>query len=218
MMDMSSVPPMEGTSMKLMTLMNEGGWVMWALLLFSIAALAVAVERFVRLRRASLDFDAFAEQLGNALLRRQSVPEALQVARTAPGPVARVAGVALQRFDRAPNKIEQSMERQAMREERLLRRGMTLLATTATTAPLLGFLGTVTGMMASFHVLSESGISNPGMVALGIKEALTTTAAGLVVAVPTQIVYNVLQSRIERIQGHMEAVGNFLLETREELS
>ena len=210
--------PMETTTkMKLMTLMNDGGWVMWALLLFSVAALAVAVERSIRLRRASLDFDTFAQQLSQALLKRQSVAEALNVARTAPGPVARVAEVALARFDRTPAKIEQSMERQAMREERLLRRGMTLLATTATTAPLLGFLGTVTGMMASFDILSTQGISNPGMVALGIKEALTTTAAGLVVAVPTQIAYNMLQSRIERLQGHMEAVGNFLLETREEM-
>lgn len=204
--------------LKLMTLMNDGGWVMWALLLFSVVALAVAVERAISLRRASLDFDTFAQELAEALLKQRSINRALEISRTAPGPVARIAEVALHRFDRTPNKIEQSMERQAMREERKLHRGMVILATTATTAPLLGFLGTVTGMMASFENLAAHGMSNPGLVAMGIKEALTTTAAGLVVAVPTQIVYNMLQSRIANIQGHMEAVGNFLLETREDMS
>lgn len=201
----------------LMTLMNDGGWVMWGLLLFSLAAVATAFERSFALRRARLDFDRFSAELRDALLKKKSVAEALRVSDSAPGPVARMTAAGLHRFDRSVTRLEQALERHAMKEQRKLYRGMGILATVATTAPLLGFLGTVTGMMASFDVLAGHGISNPGLVALGIKEALTTTAAGLVVAVPTQIVYNALLGRITRIQGDMEAVGNFLLDVREEI-
>ncbi len=73
-------------------------------------------------------------------------------------------------------------------------------------------------MMASFQALADFSISNPGLVALGIKEALTTTAAGLVVAVPAQLLYSSLAGRAERITDDIEAVASFLLEAREELA
>lgn len=202
---------------KLMALMHEGGVMMWGLLALSIVALATAIERAIVLRRARLDFDSFVRRLRHALLVDGSVKHALDQSATAPGPVARVACVALRRFDRSPQQLEQLMTRQAQREQRALNRRLGILATIATTAPLLGFLGTVTGMMTSFDALATQGLHNPGLVAMGIKEALTTTAAGLAVAVPVQIVYNVLAGRVERITGDIEAVGNFLLECREEI-
>ena len=73
-------------------------------------------------------------------------------------------------------------------------------------------------MMSSFQAIAEFSISNPGLVALGIKEALTTTAAGLVVAVPAQLLYSSLSSRAERITDDIEAVASFLIEAREELA
>ncbi|MEO1082804.1 MAG: MotA/TolQ/ExbB proton channel family protein [Acidobacteriota bacterium] len=206
----------EGT-WKVMELMNQGGWVMWGLLAFSIVAVATSVERALVIRRAGLDFDRFAAALRHALVTERSPKKALGLCASADRPAARVAAAALHRFDRSPAQLEKLMERQAQREQRALNRRLGVLATIATTAPLLGFLGTVTGMMESFEILSSYGISNPGMVALGIKEALTTTAGGLVVAVPVQIAYNALAGRVERITGDIESVGNFLLECREEL-
>ncbi|MEO1370108.1 MAG: MotA/TolQ/ExbB proton channel family protein, partial [Acidobacteriota bacterium] len=173
--------------------------------------------RALVLRRAGRGFDDFAGGLRQALVTERSPKKALALCTSAEGPAARVAAAALRRFDRSPTQLEKLMERQAQREQRALNRRLGVLATIATTAPLLGFLGTVTGMMESFEVLAGYGISNPGLVALGIKEALTTTAGGLVVAVPVQIAYNALVARVERITGDIESVGNFLLECREEL-
>ena len=97
-----------------------------------------------------------------------------------------------------------------------IQKGLVLRRATTATAPLLGFLGTVTGMMASFQALVDWGIDNPAMVALGIKEALTTTAAGLAVAVPAQLLHQALGSRLGRIEGDLETAGNFLLDMLQE--
>ncbi len=198
-------------------LMYQGGWVMWALLIFSIVALATAVERGYALRKARTDLDAYLSKLRHTLLKRRSVAEALKATEATPGAVARVAATGLRRFSRPTAQLEKSLERRAQAEVKRLNHGLRILATTATTAPLLGFLGTVTGMMASFQALADFSISNPGLVALGIKEALTTTAAGLVVAVPAQLAYSSLAGRAERITDDIEAVASFLLEAREEL-
>jgi biopolymer transport protein ExbB len=98
-----------------------------------------------------------------------------------------------------------------------LERGLVVLATVANVAPLLGFLGTVTGMIKSFDALQEAGLSNPGLVAGGISEALITTAAGLSVAIPVQIAYNYFMSRINRFVRDIETATNMLLETFTEM-
>jgi len=199
-------------------LMDQGGWVMWALLAFSVLSLAAAIERAVALRRANVDPTPLLTQLNDALLRRRSVADALKVCAAARGPAARVAEAGLHRFSRSSSQLEKSLERRAVTEIRRLNRGLGILATVANVAPLLGFLGTVTGMMESFDALWRDGLNNPGLVALGIKEALTTTAAGLIVAVPTQIVYNTLSARVTKITADIEAMANFLLEVREEMT
>ena len=201
----------------ILELMYQGGWVMWALLAFSIVALATTVERSFALRKARTDLEVYLSKLRHTLFKRRSIAEALEATETTPGAVARVAETGLRRFSRPAAALEKSLERRAQGEVRRVHRGLRILATTATTAPLLGFLGTVTGMMASFQALADFSISNPGMVALGIKEALTTTAAGLVVAVPAQLAYSSLASRAEQITADIEAVASFLLEAREEL-
>ncbi len=200
-----------------MELMYQGGWVMWALLAFSIVSLAVAIERAVALHKAKTDLAPLIAKLRNALLRKGSTERALEVLSATPGVVARVAEAGLHRFDRPASHLERPLERRALAEIQRLNRGLGILATTATVAPLLGFLGTVTGMMSSFYALSRYGLSDPGMVALGIMEALTTTAAGLTVAVPAQLAYNFLSARVDKITHDIEAVANFLLEVREEM-
>ncbi len=214
-MTMISSADLQNTLLKLM---YEGGWVMWALLIFSIVALATAVERGFALRKARTDLETYLSKLKHALLRRREIAEALKATEETAGSVARVAETGLRRFSRSSAQLEKSLERRAQGEIRRLHRGLKILATTATTAPLLGFLGTVTGMMSSFEALAIHSVSNPGLVALGIKEALTTTAAGLVVAVPAQLAYSSLASRADRITEDIEAVASFLLEAREELA
>jgi len=203
---------------KLLELMHQGGWVMWALLVFSIVSVAVAIERAVVMRRAKTDVAVFLAKLERSLKQKGSMARALEICEATHGAVARVCEAGLRRFDRSAEQVEKHLERRAVVELRRLDRGLGLLATTATTAPLLGFLGTVTGMMASFHALMDYGMSNPAMVAQGIAEALTTTAAGLVVAVPVQIVHNYFAGRVEKMTADFETAAHFLLEVREEMA
>jgi biopolymer transport protein ExbB len=92
-----------------------------------------------------------------------------------------------------------------------LQRGLPVLATVANLAPLIGFLGTVTGMIAAFGAIELTQLTNPGLVAAGIQEALVSTAAGLSVAIPVQLALNLYRGRIDRIAGEMEAAAEELL-------
>jgi biopolymer transport protein ExbB len=94
----------------------------------------------------------------------------------------------------------------------VLEQGLPVLATTAMIAPLLGFLGTVTGMINSFDALAAVGLNNPAAVAKGISEALITTAAGLIIAIPVQMAYNYLVTRVNDLVRNMESAANLVLE------
>ena len=172
-------------------LMNEGGPVMWPLLAFSVIALAVVGERLYALWRARINVHEFLPKVRKALVLK--------------------AG--LMKYGQPKEDIEKTIENAALFEMGRLERGLAVLATTANVAPLLGFFGTVTGMMAGFDALAAQGLSNPGAVATGIKEALTTTAGGLAVAIPTQLAYNYFMSRINKFVRDIETAANMLLET-----
>jgi len=92
-----------------------------------------------------------------------------------------------------------------------------MLATTANVAPMLGFLGTVAGMIKSFATLAEQGLTNPAAVAVGISEALITTAAGLIIAIPAQLLYNWYTTKITRFVRDIETASNMLVETFSEM-
>ena len=197
-------------SSTLLTLMQEGGWVMWVLLLFSIATVAVGIERSLVIHRARVAPLPLLRKIDRSLARG-SVREAIEQCRKTGGTIGNMLAHGLAELPKDRESVEESMETRALSDLRILRRGLGVLVATATTAPLLGFLGTVTGMMSSFQALVEVGMTDPGLVALGIKEALTTTAAGLVVAVPAQLLHQALNGRLNRIEDDLEASANHLL-------
>ena len=119
----------------------------------------------------------------------------------------------LLRFGHTREDIEKTIENAAMYELDRLERRMGVLATTANVAPMLGFLGTVTGMIKSFATLAAEGLTNPGAVAAGISEALITTATGLIVAIPAQLAYNWYNTKITRFVRDIETATNMLMET-----
>jgi biopolymer transport protein ExbB len=199
----------------LVGLMLDGGWVMWALLVLSLASLAVTVERAWLLRRARVPVPRLAEALGRTVDSASLPATALEAVQRVGGSAGRVLAAGLHRFDRSPAQIEAAMERQGQAELRRLQRGLEVLARTSVTAPLLGFLGTVTGMIASFGALADWGNTNPALVAEGIKEALITSAAGLAVAVPAHLIHGVLSSRVSRIINDIEDLAHLLLDLRE---
>jgi len=109
------------------------------------------------------------------------------------------------------------MEAVATQEVARMERFLWILATVANIAPLFGFLGTVTGMINAFDKVAEVGLGNPKAVAGGISEALITTAAGLIIALPTQAAYNYFVTRVGKISLNMETAGAMLLETIKEI-
>ncbi len=194
-------------------LMNEGGPVMWPLLAFSVIAAAVVVERLIALRRARINVHEFLPKVRKALVVNRSIRDAVKVCEEYRGPVASILKAGLMKYGQPKEDVEKTIENAALFEMGRLERGLAVLATTANVAPLLGFFGTVTGMMAGFDALAAQGLSNPGAVATGIKEALTTTAGGLAVAIPTQLAYNYFMSRINKFVRDIETSANMLLET-----
>jgi len=186
---------------------------MWPLLAFSVIAAAVVVERLIALRRARINVHEFLPKVRKALVVNRSVRDAVKVCEEYRGPVASILKAGLMKYGHPKEDVEKTIENAALFEMGRLERGLAVLATTANVAPLLGFFGTVTGMMAGFDALAAQGLSNPGAVATGIKEALTTTAGGLAVAIPTQLAYNYFMSRINKFVRDIETSANMLIET-----
>jgi biopolymer transport protein ExbB len=201
----------------LIEVMNTGGIVMWFLFGFSIVGLAFIVERFIALRRAKINVNEFLAKIRKALLVNRSVRDAIKICEQYRGPVASIMKAGLVKYGQPKEEIEKTIENAALYEMGRLERGLTVLATIANVAPLLGFLGTVTGMILSFDALAEAGLSNPGLVAIGIKQALYTTAFGLFIAIPVQIAYNYFMSRIDRFVRDIETAANMLLEAFTEM-
>jgi biopolymer transport protein ExbB len=196
-----------------MEYMGKGGLVMWVLLAFSIVALAVIIERFIALRRARINVNEFLAKIRKALLVNRSVREAVKICEQYRGPVASIMKAGLLKYGQPREDVEKTIENAALYEMGRLERGLVVLATTANVAPLLGFYGTVSGMISAFDALAEQGLSNPGAVAAGISEALVTTAAGLLIAIPVQLAYNYFTTRISRFVRDIESATNMLLET-----
>jgi biopolymer transport protein ExbB len=190
---------------------------MWVLLAFSIVALAFIIERFIALRRARINVNEFLAKIRKALIVNHSVRDAIKICEQYRGPVASIMKAGLLKYGQPKEDVEKTIENAALYEMSRLERGLVVLATTANVAPLLGFLGTVTGMIKSFEALAEAGLSNPGLVAAGISEALITTATGLAVAIPVQLAYNYFMSRINKFVRDIETSANMLLETFSEM-
>lgn len=191
----------------------QGGIFMWPILLFSLLALAVIIERFIVFNRAKVNVNEFLTKIRKSLLVNRNVKEAIKVCEQYRGPVASVVKAGLLRYGHDRDDIEKTIENAALYELDRLERRLGILATTSNVEPMLGFLGTVSGMIKSFGTLATQGLSNPGAVAAGISEALITTAAGLIVAIPAQLAYNWFTTKVTRFVRDIETASNMLMET-----
>ena len=193
------------------TYVERGGPVMWPLLALSILGVAVILWRWWTLRQATAGVPAFMKELRTTLVTGD-VPKAIAVCDRQPGPVASIVKAGLIRAGRSREEIELALQDASAHELAVLERGLPVLATVAMIAPLLGFLGTVTGMINSFDALASVGLNNPAAVARGISEALITTAAGLIIAIPVQMAYNYFVTHVNHIVRNMESAANVVLE------
>ena len=192
---------------------RQGGMWMYPLLFFSVLALTCIIERFIVFQKAKINVNEFLTKIRKSLLVNGDVKEAIKVCEEYRGPVASVVKAGLLRYGHSKEDIEKTIENAALYELDRLERRMGVLATTANVAPMLGFLGTVTGMIKSFATLAEQGLTNPAAVAVGISEALITTATGLIIAIPAQLAYNWYTTKITRFVRDIETATNMLMET-----
>jgi len=196
---------------------QSGGPVMHALLACSLIGLVFIIERAWSLYRAKINTQEFLDRVRTALLKRRNVKEAVTICEEYGGPIANIMKAGLLKYGRPQEEIERTIEAASGHELSRLERGLAVIATVANIAPLLGFLGTVSGMINSFDALARAGLSNPGLVAKGISEALITTATGLAVAIPMLVAYNYFTSRVSKFVLEMETSANVLLETYSEM-
>lgn len=188
---------------------------MWPLLALSILGLTVIFWRWWALRQATAGVPAFLKDLRGKLVSRDA-DGAIAVCERHPGPVAAIVKAGLLRFGRPRSDVERALQDASAHELSVLERGLPVLATVAMIAPLLGFLGTVTGMINSFDALASVGLNNPAAVARGISQALITTAAGLAIAIPVQMAYNYFVTRVNALVRSMESAANVVLEAMDE--
>jgi biopolymer transport protein ExbB len=188
-------------------LINKGGPMMYLIILSSVLAFGVVIERVYHLNRAKVDADKFMDSILN-VLKRNKVIEAIELCNNTPGPIAHIVKAGILKHDRSKPEIKEAVDEAAQLEIPRLGKHLPILATIAHIAPLLGLLGTVTGMIKSFQVIQQKALNmapvNPGDLAGGIWEALLATLAGLAVAIPTYVAYNYLVSQVDGIVYDME--------------
>jgi biopolymer transport protein ExbB len=184
---------------------------MWPLLVLSILGVTVAIWRWWVLQQVNRSVPRFMMDLRKRLIEGD-IGGAIKVCEQHPSPVSSMVKTGLLRHGRPKDEIERALEDAAAHELAVLEKGLPTLATIAMIAPLLGFLGTVTGMINSFEALASVGLNNPAAVAKGISEALITTAAGLIIAIPIQMAYNYFVTRVNALVRNMESAALVVLE------
>ena len=189
-----------------MTLFADGGWMMYPLTLCSMVALGVIFAKFWTLHVAHRGTDRVLEEVEEAA-KTGDVSAAIEICRDTPGPAGAILLAGLRRIQTrrlVAGELESAVATIGTIELGFLERGLVILATIANVAPLMGFLGTVVGMVLAFAAIELAGDVDPTLVAGGIKVALLTTAAGLLIAVPVNIAYNFFVTRIDKLIVDME--------------
>jgi len=182
---------------------TKGGIVMVPLLLCSVVALVVSIERWLYLRQARVDSDKLMGKVRSAL-ERSSPEEAKGVCEATPGPVARVLAATLAHFGMPKDDLREVAREVALAEQPTLDGHLPVLATMVTVAPLLGLLGTISGLIKIFNVISGGHIGDSTALSAGIAEALITTFTGLCIAIPFLVIYNSLSGRVESLIHEIE--------------
>ena len=191
---------------------NEGGGWMWPVLVALILGLAFVLERIITLNLADIDTRKFIVDVQDAL-QEGGVPAAQELCAETRGPVSSVFQAGLMRIDEGVEAAEKAISAYGSIEMSFLERGLVWVSLFIAVAPLLGFLGTVVGMIQAFDAIEQAGDISPTLVASGIKVALLTTAAGLLAGIILQVGYNYCVSKIDRLIAEMEESSITLIDT-----
>jgi biopolymer transport protein ExbB len=191
----------------------RGGFMMWPLLLAAFIALTVIVERFVILQRKFALPRQHLQQIFT-LIREGNLTQASAACGEFDTPATAVLAAGIEHFANPVVEMELTMKNCAEEWIHRLEKRIEILDTVITAAPLMGLLGTITGMMASFRVLSEKGVNEPNAITGGVAEALIATATGLIIALVCLLAFNYFSTRIKSFIFEIESLAARLLELR----
>lgn len=189
----------------------DGGWAMWPILVVLIYGLAYAIWKFISLMYAKVNLNKFLEEI-LPLIKDKKIKEAQEKAQATRGPVAAVVYAGLLKADRGIEAVEKSMENAAMIEMSYLEKGFVEMTSTITLAPMLGFLGTVDGMIVAFDAIAKARSVDATIVADGIKIALITTKYGLISAIPVQLFFNIFTTMVDGLVIDMQRASEKVTE------
>ncbi len=202
----------------LLQILAKGGIIVWLILLLSVIGLAIVFERLMVLKKARTNTRIFMLEIKNIVLKG-NFEEALRRARESTGPIAAIVYAGLKSFGGSREEIRSSISDAADIEIYRLEKHLDGLATIASTAPLLGFLGTVTGMINAFmKIQALGGAVDASVLAGGIWEALVTTAVGLTVGIIFYYLYNYMVGKVREIVYEMQTSSIELLDLLSEVS
>ena len=206
------IPGLEGTdapmSEQLAQLWADTGFMRWPLAGCLILGILVIIAKMISLQIKDVD----------ELLTQQQIREALELTRDTDAPAANILYAGLERSEEGTDRVMKAIENQGLIEMSKLESGLVVLATLSTIAPLLGFLGTVIGMIIAFQSIEAAGEVEATLVAGGIKVALLTTAAGLAIAIPVSIGHNYFVSFIDSLVIDMEESAQKMVDTLHAMS
>ena len=184
-------------------LIDDGGPIMWVILAGSLIAVFVFLKKVFQFHREEINVRELLRGLFN-VLKRDGFVEAITLCDNTPGPAARLLGAAILAYERGDEDIRQAIDDAALEEMPKLERHINLLGTIGFVMPLIGFLGTVLGMMRAFQVAANAEALSAERISEAVNMALITTASALVVAMPCYIAYNYLVARVNSITLDME--------------
>jgi len=194
----------------------DGGTMMWPILFFFVLGVAISLERVWTLSRASINTRKFLARIKTAL-NEGGIEAAKEVCENTRGPLASIFHAGLSRADTGIEQVEKAIMNAGSIEMAFLERGLIWLATVVSVAPMLGFTGTVWGMIVAFDDIAKANDISPSIVANGISIALLTTLFGLIVAIIIQFFHNLFVSRIDKLIIDMEESSVELVDSLIEL-
>lgn len=205
MPDLTAVTAPTEAEINVIDLAFKGGWIMVVLLLLSLMACYIFIQRLWIIRRGRKEDETFMNRIKD-YIHEGKVDSALNLCRSTNTPSARMIEKGITRLGRPMNDVLVAIENVGNLEIAKLEKGFPLIATTAAGAPMLGFLGTVTGMVRAFFDMANAGTNvDVTLLSGGIYEALVTTVGGLVVGIITLFAYNYLVSQVDNVVNKMEA-------------
>lgn len=195
-----------GASMRFIDLALKGGWIMIPILLLSVIGIYIFIDRYLAVRRAG-KYDTGLMDKVKAYITAGKMDAAIALCKSSDNPAARMIEKGISRIGRPLNDVSTAIENVGNLEVQKLEKGLPVLASVAGGAPMLGFLGTVMGMIRAFYDMANAGNNiDVTLLSTGIYQAMVTTVAGLIVGITAYFAYNILVSSVEKVVYKLEAV------------